>query len=324
MSHVPHLPDLSESAVIAYQRILDGQSLAPDTAGLDSLLSTGLAVAYPFTPDTYTPVEPRHAGLQMVQIMHTHLQALTAYADAMPNLLVNLRDRYHQTRTPDDLVQHLVGRKLINERIAAEHSAARKEVLAAQPGSRKPEDLALSFERDRAGLSRGLAMRTIYNASVRRVTAIGDWARDMAAVGGEIRTIQGRFPRSIIFDRRVAFVPVYTDEGEGSPDEAVMITDPLVVGRLSHVFDLFWERADLWLGARAAFQEEGLTTNATQRAILRELCLGRNQKRAAKNVGISAAWLNNQLRELRLKLGVETLNEVIYWWAGSPDHDVHD
>ncbi|MFF1838375.1 hypothetical protein ACFVXE_29850 [Streptomyces sp. NPDC058231] len=256
--------------------------------------------------------------------MHTHLSALTAYTGAMPEFLAALRDRYQQTRSPDDLVQHLVGRKLINERIAAEHSAARKEIAAAQPGSRKPADLALSFERDAGGLRRGLTMRTIYNDSVRRVPAIGSWAKDMAALGGEIRTFQGRYPRSIIFDRRVAFIPVYTDEGEGSPDEAVMITDPLVVGRIAHVFDLLWERADLWLGPRASCRDQGLTTNPTQRSILRELCLGRNQKRAAKNVGISAAWLNTQLRELRMKLGVETLNEVIYWWAGSPDHDVHD
>lgn len=324
MPLIPDLPDLSEQAVTTYQRILDRESLAPDTPGLDSLLRSGLAVAYPYTPDTYTPVQPRHAALQMMQILHTHMSALTAYADAMPDLLVDLRDRYQVARSPDDAVQHLVGRRLINERIAAEHSAARTEIAAAQPGSRKPEDLAHSLERDRAGLRRGLAMRTIYHASVRRVSAVGTWASDMASLGGEIRTIQGRFPRSIIFDRRVAFVPVYTAEGEGSPEEAVMVTDPLVVARLAHVFDLFWERADLWLGARTNVPEQGLTTNPTQRAVLRELCLGRNQKRAAKNVGISAAWLNNQLRELRVKLGVETLNEVIYWWAGSPDHDVHD
>lgn len=324
MSHVPDLPDLSEPAVTAYQRILDGETLAPETPGLESLLNSGLAVAYPYTPNTYTPVQPPHAALQMMQLMHNHLSALSAYAGAMPDILMNLRDRYQLTRPHDTSVQHMVGRRLINERIAVEHSAARKEIAAAQPGSRKPEDLALSFERDRGGLRRGLSMRTIYNESVRRVTAIGDWARHMADVGGEIRTIQGRFPRSIIFDRRVAFVPVYTDEGEGPSDEAVMITDPLVVAQIAYVFDLFWERADLWLGGRASGRDQGLTTNATQRAVLRELCLGRNQKRAAKNVGISAAWLNNQLRELRLKLDVETLNEVIYWWAGSPDHDVHD
>lgn len=73
-----------------------------------SWLNSGLAVAYPFTPDTYTPVQLRHAALQMVQIMHTHLSALSTYAGAMPDLLLNLRDRYQVTRPPDDSVR--VGR----------------------------------------------------------------------------------------------------------------------------------------------------------------------------------------------------------------------
>ncbi|MGW3742486.1 hypothetical protein ACWD62_18140 [Streptomyces sp. NPDC005146] len=60
------------------------------------------------------------------------------------------------SRSPDDLVQHLVGRKLINERIAAEHSAARKEVSAAQPGSREPEDLTWLWCRSPAGSRLGV------------------------------------------------------------------------------------------------------------------------------------------------------------------------
>ncbi|MGW3658377.1 hypothetical protein ACWD6R_23005 [Streptomyces sp. NPDC005151] len=284
----------------------------------------GLTVSDPADADSYTAIEPQYAALCMIGLMHTHLEAVTAFAGAMPDFLVNLRDRYQGTRPGSESVQHLIGRQLINERIAAEHSTARTEIAAAQPGHRTTEDLAYSFERDRAALGRGLSMRTVYHGSVRRVATIGDWAKDMAAAGGEIRTLQGRFPRSIIFDRRVAFIPLYTDEGEGSSDEAILITDPLVVSQIVHVFDLFWERADLWLGARSNCQGPGLNTNAIQRAILRELCLGRNQKQAAKNLGISPAWLNHQLRELRVKLGVGTLNEVIYWWAKSPDQEERD
>ncbi|MEV6739190.1 hypothetical protein AB0N14_20570 [Streptomyces sp. NPDC051104] len=65
-------------------------------------------------------------------------------------------------------------------------------------------------------------------------------------------------------------------------------------------------------------------TTALQRAILRELCMGRTQAQAAKNLGIGPAWINEQLGQLRKKLGVQTLNEVIYWWAKSPDHELQD
>ncbi|MFD3452757.1 hypothetical protein ACFWVC_11280 [Streptomyces sp. NPDC058691] len=323
MPLVPDLPDLSAQVVGAYQRTLDGEALPPETPGLDALLSNGLAATYPFAPDTYTAVEPQYAALKMMHILHARLGQLTAYAGVMPELLVELRDRYQAARPSDKSIEHLAGRTPINQHIAAEHSAARKEILASQPGPRSAEDLAHSFERDRAGLQRGLAMRTVYHGSVRRVAAVGDWARNIAAAGGEVRTAQGRFARSIIFDRRVAFVPVYTSEGEPPGDEAVMITDPLVVGQIAHGFDLLWERADQWEGRRDN-PDEGMTTNAIQRCILRELCLGRTQAQAAKNLGISSAWVNKQMGELRAKLGVGTLNEVIYWWASSPDHDVQD
>ncbi|MGW3246510.1 hypothetical protein [Streptomyces sp. NPDC001070] len=248
---------------------------------------------------------------------------MNAYVGAMPEFLVNLRDRYQVARPSNKSIQRLVGRTLINQRIAAEHSAASKEILASQPGPRPAADLAQSFERDRDGLLRGLTMRTVYHGSVRRAAAVGDWARKIAVAGGEVRTAQGRFARSIVFDRRVAFVPVYTCDDEPPGDEAVMITDPLVVGEIAHSFDLLWERADQWEGRRES-PEDGLTTNRSQRDILRELCLGRTQAQTAKNLGISSAWVNKQMGELRDKLGVGTLNEAIYWWATSPDHDVQD
>ncbi|WP_127358912.1 helix-turn-helix domain-containing protein [Actinacidiphila soli] len=268
-------------------------------------------------------IEPRHRALPMIDEIHTHLEALTAYTGALPAFLATLRDRFEATRTSHESIQHLAGRELINEHIAREHGAARKEIVSAQPGNRTADDLAYSFERDRAALKQGVSMRTIYHSSVRRVATVGNWAKEMAAAGGEIRTVNGRFPRSIIFDRRVAFVPVHTAEGEPPADEAVMISNPLAVAGISAVFDLFWERAEPWLSPTHG-KDTGLTTTATQRAILRELCLGRTQAQAAKNLGISSAWVNNQLGELRTNLDMKTLNEVIYWWGKSPDHDVQD
>jgi DNA-binding CsgD family transcriptional regulator len=262
-------------------------------------------------------------ALQMFALMAPHLQAVNAYAAALPGFLANLRERFYQARPASDGIEHLVGREVVNKRIAEEQRGAREEITAAQPGARTAEDLAYSFDRDRAALERGLTMRTLYHSGVRRVARVGAWAHDMAAAGGEVRTVNGRFPRTIIFDRRVAFVPVHTRQGEPPADEAVLITDPLVAARLAADFDLYWDRADPWYGGTSR-RDEGLTTSRTQRAILRELCLGRNQKQAAKNLGISSAWVNDQMRDLRVKLGVETLNEVIYWWRGSADHDVHD
>ncbi|MDX2852542.1 hypothetical protein PV342_29680 [Streptomyces sp. PA03-3a] len=248
---------------------------------------------------------------------------MTAYAGALPGFLGDLRDRHQTSRPRNETVRHVVGQDQVNELIASAHSTARKEILSAQPGPRTPFDLSHSFGRDHAAVKQGISMRTMYHSSVRRVATVGNWAKEMAAAGAEIRTFNGRFERSIIFDRRVCFVRVHAGEGEPPGNEAVMISDPLVVGVIAQVFELFWERADPWIG-RSNGKDDGLITTAGQRAVLRELCLGRTQAQAAKNLGISAAWANSLLGDLRKTLGVETLNEVIYWWATSPDHDVQD
>ncbi|WP_330306182.1 MULTISPECIES: hypothetical protein [unclassified Streptomyces] len=262
--------------------------------------------------------------MDMIDKVHHHLAALATYTAAMPGFLATVRDQFQASRERHESIQLLTGREAINEHIAREHAAARTEIIAAQPGQRTPEDLSFSFDRDRSALKRGLPMRTLYHSSVRRVATVGDWANAMAAAGGEIRTFNGRFPRSIIFDRRVAFIPACTGESETPPDKAVMISEPLIVARTSYVFGLFWERAQPWYGRGDSGKDKGLVTTPAQRAILRELCLGRTQAQAAKNLGIGPAWINEQLGQLRKRLGAQTLNEVIYWWATSPDHDVQD
>lgn len=303
-----------------YSKILDGKSIDRETPGLAELLTAGLVVETPPRKDTYSAVEPRYSAFKVIQQIHTHLSALAAYTGELPGFLANLQGQFEASRPPHESIQHLVGRDLVNEHISQEHSTACHEIISAQPGQRRPEDLKFSFGRDRRALEQGAQMRTLYHSSVRRVATVGDWAKSMAAAGAEIRTFNGRFPRSIIFDRRVAFIPVHT--GEPSPDEAVMVSDPLMVARIVSVFDLFWERATPWHGRTPS--DKSLVTTASTRAILRELCAGRTQAQAAKNLGFGSAWVNEQLGQLRRKLRVQTLNEVIYWWATSPDHEVQD
>ncbi|MFK0106393.1 hypothetical protein [Streptomyces sp. NPDC091217] len=326
MPKVPDLPELSQDMIVAYQRVLDGESVAPGTPGLAELLATGLVVRnWHAGSDSYSPIEPSHPELGMIEQVHAHMDVLTAYLGVLPGFLATLRDQFQSAHLSNEAIQHLKGRDLVNDHIAREHASARTEIISAQPGPRTPEDLAFSRDRDLGALRQGLSMRTLYHSSVRRVATVGNWAKAMTSAGGEIRTLNGRFPRTIIFDRRVAFVPVHTgsDDNEPPADEAVMISDPLVVAQVAHAVALFWERADPWdSGPRG--EEKGLSTTPLQRAILRELCLGRTQALAAKNLGIGPAWINEQLSHLRKKLGVQTLNELIYWWAKSPDHDAPD
>ncbi|MCX4858384.1 hypothetical protein [Streptomyces canus] len=316
---MPDLPDLSPQAVDTFLRILAGDKLAPTTHGLQELCDLGLAVPHPYEADVYAAVEPRHTYAHMVGLAHQHLLSLTTYVGALPDFLLQLRNHYNAARATDS-VELLTGKRLINTRIAEQQSAARHEIRAAQPGQRTAEDLTRSRTRDPQALIRGLELRTLYHSSVRRVANVGEWANEMSAAGGEIRTLNTPFPRIIMYDTQAAFIPVHNGDDESS-EEAILVRDPLVCGFIGAVFDLFWESADPWYGGRGGNPDKSLKTTPTQRALLRQLCLGKNQKQAAKACGISASWANEQMSDLRKILDVETMNEVIYWWATSPDHD---
>jgi DNA-binding CsgD family transcriptional regulator len=335
VNQVPHragLPDLSLPSLAAYQRALDGETLPADTPGLADLVAAKILVPFPGKLDVYVPVNPGSGTAHLLEIMQHQLEGLTAFTARLPSFLESIRDEFDARNQSGSDIQHLIGRDTINGRIADQHTGAQYEILSAQPGARTEQDLQYSFGRDHSALTRGLRMRTIYHQSVRRTPNVTEWAQRMSAAGGEIRTLNGRFTRSIIFDRRVAFVPVYDGDNEPPADQALMITNRLAVGRIAADFDNYWGRAAQWFGPNSADTDtdddtgssDGLMTTTLQRCILRELCEGHDQRQAAKNLGISVAWINRQMTQLRKKIGVANLNATIHWWCRSPEYDIED
>ncbi|MFF3493695.1 hypothetical protein ACFYWS_20350 [Streptomyces sp. NPDC002795] len=308
-----------------YLSVLGGESVTPDTPGLEDLLRAGLAVPHPYDRDHYVAVDPEHSQRQLVDFAYQQLNAATNYLGELPQFMAHLRDHYAHSRSSDS-VELLVGKKLVNARIAEQQFAAQRIIRTAQPGPRTAEDLERSRTRDPQALGRGLTMRTLYHSSVRRLSTVGGWAREMAELGGEIRTLSIPFPRIIMFDMQAAFVAVRDKAGSTVPDQSLMIRHALACDFVASIFDLYWESADPWLGGRASSrggaERANLVTNPTQRAILRQLCLGRPRRVAAKECGISETWLDEQVRVLRKKVGAESRDALIYWWANSPDHNV--
>jgi hypothetical protein len=322
---MPELPELSPALVETYKRLLNADRLPPGTVGLDQLRELTLAVAHIDDQDRYTSAEPRHAATMLIDRIQLHMQALSDYTRSLPEFLRQIHVNYEAYQSASaSAITYLMGRDEINSRIAEQHSMASFEVLSAQPGPRSAADLARSQHRDLAALRRGLKMRTVYHGSVRRAAAVGTWARAIANEGGEVRTLDRPFLRAIVFDRRVAFIPVYPEDGSApSPLEAVMVRHELMANYVAAVHDSIWERAQPWMGGQAAEERQVVTTDV-QREILRDLAQGRDQSQAGARLGRSKRWVNDQMRALREELGMDSLNQVIYWWATSPDHAIVD
>ncbi|WP_159043022.1 MULTISPECIES: LuxR C-terminal-related transcriptional regulator [unclassified Streptomyces] len=318
----PVLPELPHQAVDVYQRILNGERLPADIPGLDALLSAGFVVPVLHSPGAYSAVDPRRVGPQLITLLQAHISAASVFADAMPSFLADLEKRFDSARPGAAGVERLTGLDEINKRINDEHHLTRSIIRSGQPGQRTPEDLRKSLKRDEAGLRRGLAMRTLYPASLRRTPTVSNWAQNMAGLGAEVRTLAAPFQRSIIFDDRTAFIPDHSGEGPPPPTVSVVVTEPLLVARIIAEFELDWARADTWYGAATA--DQGTVTTKGDRALLRELCSGKSRAEIADALSISPNWLGDRIRSLTKRLGLKSEAQLIHWWCRSPEYSIHD
>ncbi|WP_330172446.1 hypothetical protein OG875_01865 [Streptomyces sp. NBC_01498] len=115
-----------------------------------------------------------------------------------------------------------------------------EERLSLQPGGgRSAELLRQDLVQTQEMLRRGVRIRTLYQHTARASLTTRTYARDICAAGAEVRTAEELPERLIIYDRRIAFVPM---ERKGSePPGAVVVTDPTLVAYLRRSFEASWQ-----------------------------------------------------------------------------------
>ncbi|MEW1565752.1 hypothetical protein AB0454_22535 [Streptomyces sp. NPDC093509] len=227
---------------------------------------------------------------------------------------------------------------VVNARLQDVVAGAQSTILSAQPGG--PRSAALlesAIARDTAALDRGVVLRTIYRDTVRQHPVTAEYARTMSARTegrpAQYRTLIADFERMIIVDDRWAFVSDHIVAGSPA-HSAWLVTDPAVVAVLVKVFESKWIRGMPWTGELRVSRggcdvdtvsgADGVRTTRRQREILRLLCSGVAQPSVAKRIGASKRKLEEEVAALKALWGVRTLNELIYGFARSPDHNVDD
>lgn len=202
----------------------------------------------------------------------------------------------------DGPLGYLYGLHEINREIVRAVSAARNEILTAQPdGARPSEVLAEAYENVRDLVDSGVTMRTLYQHSARFDEATKSYVRKITAHGAEVRTLDEFFDRLIVIDRAVAFIPVSEDR-----TVAMKVTEPGVANFLADVFERAWSRAKTF---------PFLPTNAAQaaknvipplhRSIQRLLVEGNSDRAIARRLGISVRSLQEHIGRIKQNLGAK-------------------
>lgn len=310
----------------------------------DELLTWQL-LSGPYTPGSSLPAvrDPKGALQHRTDDVLAAAEQQVALLKAMPGLSAQLTHAYEavQIRSGGSSV-YLDDPAIVNARLQDVVGAARREILAAQPGGpRSRELLETAVSRDTAALDRGVDLRTIYRDTVRDHPVTAQYAQTMSTRDGgrpaQYRTLEGAFERMIIVDREQAFVSDHITPGAPS-HAAWLVTDPAVVAVLAKTFESKWMRARPWagqlrarrgdtrdtLGARGATGVDGVRTSRRQRAIMRDLCGGKSQASTARRIGVSERKLAEDIAALKSLWGVSTMNELIFQFAQSPDCRVDD
>lgn len=340
-----------------------GEPLAKGNCGSDSKVGLsadavrvfGLIAAGQPVPDEDAEHVAQLAEWGLVSVEHDHPVALhpaevarrrledelrkaaerVAFLAALPELTDQLCTEYERAQSHPGAGSEFIDDPVaVNARLDDVVGAAEREILAAQPGGpRTKEQLERSLARDTAALERGVRKRTLYRATVRAAAVTGEYARTMAGLGAEFRTLVGPFERVIVVDCRVAFISNHVIE-DAPEHSAWQVTDPAMIAYIVAEFDAKWRRADPWHGELQTRAGEepvdtvsgvcGPRTSRRQREILRDISAGRALAAIAHRLGIGLRTVNDEIRELKGLFGAKSLPELIYKWATSPDRLIDD
>ncbi|GAX57268.1 LuxR family transcriptional regulator [Streptomyces olivochromogenes] len=294
----------------------------------------------------------RPVALNPEDIAQRSLEAmLTEAADRVAKMR-GLRKMSEQLSAQFERAQSLAGggseyiddATVVNTRLDDLLNSASTEILAAQPGgARTKEQLERSVERDRAALDRGVTMYTLYRDSVRQSSAMASHIGMMSGHGAEYRTLVAPYERAIVIDRQHAFVSDYVVEG--SPAHAAWhVTDRAAIGFIVGAFMNAWQLAQPWKGeprtgsdVREAMAgarpwsvdtvsgpSAGVRTTPLERAILRDMVDGIQQRTTAARLGISPRTLTKHIEVLKDKFSAVSPAQLGCKFALSPDYHFDD
>ncbi|MDX3076291.1 helix-turn-helix transcriptional regulator [Streptomyces sp. MI02-7b] len=178
-----------------------------------------------------------------------------------------------------------------------EADLARDEMITCQPGggSRKPEAMSEAMHRDAALLDRGVSIRTLYHHTARFNGPSQAYVAAASALGAQYRTLHELFGRIIVFDRRIAFLPVQ-DQSWG----AVVLKEPSTVAYLCDVFEEAWERGTPFVDAASQGLEQ--VSREIQETIVRLMAEGHKDEVIARRLGMSLRTARRHIADIMEQL----------------------
>ncbi|MFG3259964.1 LuxR C-terminal-related transcriptional regulator [Streptomyces sp. NPDC048172] len=281
----------------------------------ECLIRLGLVRPASDDPASYAPVPPdialaRHTRPVQEAILEQQ-QALLRVQDSYAEAEAAYHEAQRVATTSGRLLQ---GSATIYAALKAGSDSCTEEALTLQPGGGRPAkvlDTVLTWEYEMLG--RGVRRRTLYQHSARSDGPTLAYMEKLTEAGGRFRTLDELFDRLVIYDRRVAFIPV---AGMDIRENALVIEHPAIVDYLTRVFEHAWDRAEMVTFARPRSRPAPLT-DVKRRAVLRLMVEGHTDQTIAARLGMSARTVANHVRAASDQLAARSRAQLAYRLAGS-------
>ncbi|MFE0702538.1 hypothetical protein [Streptomyces sp. NPDC058872] len=298
---------LSAVARSLYAVIADGsQQVEPGTPGLEELLTGGLIVANPWTPNHYVLLESSDVLRQQVEIELRAVQKRIAHVLDTARLVEELPRR---PSSDEGGMKFLANPPECNAAVVEALHGVRATVWTAQPVERSQKVIDKTTPRDLDNLGKGIKYRTIYLDSARHQAHQRTWAEKVTELGGEVRTLPGGFHRMVIVDGKEANGRAIISDHRPGPgylnrNTGWLVTNPGMVAQLVAVYEEQWNRADPWTGGYARFSGSVAFTLDDEK-ILRGLLDRRTHESIAAELGVDLRTVTNRLGRIYKSLDLK-------------------
>jgi sugar-specific transcriptional regulator TrmB/DNA-binding CsgD family transcriptional regulator len=160
-------------------------------------------------------------------------------------------------------------------------SSTQEISLFAPGGAQIPENMDAARPLDRDALERGVRLRYVYLDSIRNDPPTSAYVQWLVEQGGEVRTVPYLPPRMIIYDRRLAVVPIDPQRVEAG---ALILDRAGAVAHMVSLFEQVWQSGQPF-GTQPSRDDDGL--NGQERAVLQLLSAGHTDEVVARKLGVS-------------------------------------
>lgn len=227
-------------------------------------------------------------------------QEISATRLQVAHLIDDYSDLCRTRRYPD--FERLSGIDEIRSRIEVLAENCRADMMAFAPrGAQSAEAMSASQPLDQTVVGRGVLMRTVYVHGIYNDRSSIDYARWLVTIGARVRTTAALALRMIVYDRRLALLPV---DPAAESAGALLLHGTGVVSALCELFEQTWQEA-LPLGAERE-RRGGDDLTSQELATLRLLAGGHTDAVIARRLGVSVRTARRITADVMTRLGARS------------------